>query len=53
MQEKRRKNRSEETSYIEKVKNIISNLGMLVRAGEVVAFMSVGDDKDKGVVASY
>ncbi|WP_337136360.1 hypothetical protein, partial [Staphylococcus aureus] len=30
-----------------------SYLGRLVPAGEVVAFLSVGADKDKGVVASY
>jgi hypothetical protein len=29
------------------------NLGRLVPAGEVVAFLSVGADKDKGVFASY
>ena len=45
--------RSEETSYTKQVKNIISNLGRLVPTGEVVAFLSVGVDKDKGVVASY
>ena len=30
-----------------------SNLGRLVPAGEVVAFLSVGADKDKEVVSSY
>ena len=30
-----------------------SNLGRLVPVGEVVAFLLVGADKDKGVVASY
>ena len=35
------------------MKNIISNLGRLVPTKEVVAFLSVGADKDKGVVASY
>ena len=35
------------------MKNIISNLGRLVPAREVVAFLLVGVDKNKGVVASY
>jgi hypothetical protein len=35
------------------VKNIKSNLGRLELTGEVVAFLSVGADKEKGVVASY
>ena len=66
--EKRRKNREEETSCIVQVKKIRgfliprlkknnlvteSYLGRLVPAGEVVAFLSVGVDKDKGDVSSY
>ena len=35
------------------MKNIISNLGRLVPAREVVTFLSVGANKDKGVVSSY
>ena len=51
--EKRRQDRSEETSYIRASEENQSNLGRLVPIGEVVAFLSVGVDKDKGVVASY
>ena len=42
--EKRRQNTSEENK---------SNSSRLVPAREVVAFLSVGADKDKGVVSSY
>ena len=50
---KRRKNISEETSYIRASEENQSNLGRLVPVGEVVPFLSAGADKDKGVVASY
>ena len=51
--EERKHNRSEETSNIRASEENQSNLGRLVPVGEVVAFLSVGVDKDKEVVSSY
>ena len=51
--EKKRQNKSEETSYIRASEENQSNLGRLVPAGEFLSFLLVGANKDKGVVSSY